>query len=51
MRPAWGDSAYANYCDAAITDPTAYFGDNTTRLHAIAQRADPHGVFAQPHWV
>ncbi len=24
MRPAWGDAAYANYCDAAITDPSAY---------------------------
>lgn len=51
MRPAWGDSAYANYCDASITDPTAYFGVNTSRLHRIAQDADPHGIFAQPHWV
>jgi FAD/FMN-containing dehydrogenase len=51
MRPAWGTSAYANYCDAAITDPTAYFGTNTTRLHGIAENADPDGLFAQPHWV
>ncbi|GAA4167608.1 FAD-binding oxidoreductase [Gryllotalpicola koreensis] len=51
MRPAWGDAAYANYCDAGITDPTAYFGANTSRLHGIAQKADPYGLFAQPHWV
>jgi FAD/FMN-containing dehydrogenase len=51
MRPAWGDAAYANYCDASITDPAAYFGANTARLHRIAQQADPHGMFAQPHWV
>ncbi|MGU3410653.1 FAD-binding oxidoreductase [Microbacterium sp. M1A1_1b] len=51
MQPAWGDAAYANYCDAAITDPTAYFDVNTSRLHRIAEQADPHGVFAQPHWV
>lgn len=51
MRPAWGDAAYANYCDAAITDPSAYFGGNTARLHRIAEDADPHGLFAQPHWV
>ena len=51
MQPAWGDAAYANYCDAAITDPSSYFGDNTSRLHRIAQSADPDGMFAQPHWV
>lgn len=51
MQPAWGTAAYANYCDAAITDPTAYFGSNTSRLHRIAQAADPGGTFAQPHWV
>ncbi|ROP72542.1 FAD/FMN-containing dehydrogenase [Curtobacterium sp. PhB115] len=51
MRPAWGDAAYANYCDAAITDPSAYFGDNTSRLHRIAEQADPSGVLAQPNWV
>jgi FAD/FMN-containing dehydrogenase len=51
MRPAWGDAAYANYCDAAITDPSAYFGGNTDRLRRIARAADPDGVFAQPHWV
>lgn len=51
MRPAWGDAAYANYCDAAITDPSAYFGDNTSRLHRIAEQADPDGVLSQPHWV
>lgn len=51
MRPAWGDAAYANYCDAAITDPSAYFDVNTSRLHRIAEQADPRGVFAQPHWV
>ncbi|OIH95517.1 FAD-binding oxidoreductase [Curtobacterium sp. MCBA15_001] len=51
MQPAWGDAAYANYCDAAITDPSAYFDVNTSRLHRIAEQADPHGVFAQPHWV
>ncbi|MCY1693483.1 FAD-binding oxidoreductase [Curtobacterium sp. SL109] len=51
MRPAWGDAAYANYCDAAITDPSAYFDVNTSRLHRIAEQADPDGVFAQPHWV
>lgn len=51
MRPAWGDAAYANYCDAAITDPSAYFGDNTSRLHRIAEQADPAGVLDQPNWV
>jgi FAD/FMN-containing dehydrogenase len=51
MRPAWGDGAYANYCDAAITDPSAYFDVNTSRLHRIAEQADPDGLFAQPHWV
>lgn len=51
MQPAWGTSAYANYCDAAITDPAAYFGDNTDRLRGIAQQHDPHGMFDQPHWV
>ncbi|GAA4744505.1 FAD-binding oxidoreductase [Amnibacterium soli] len=51
LRPAWGDAAYANYCDAAITDPSAYFGENTARLRRIAASADPQGVFAQPHWV
>lgn len=51
MTPAWGDGAYANYCDAAITDPTAYFDVNTSRLHRIAEQADPDGVFDQPHWV
>lgn len=51
MHPAWGDGAYANYCDAAITDPSAYFGVNTTRLQSIAKKNDPEGVFSQPHWV
>jgi hypothetical protein len=51
MRPAWGDAAYANYCDAAITDPADYFDANTSRLHRIAEQADPTGVLAQPHWV
>ncbi len=51
MVPAWGDGAYANYCDAAITDPAAYFDVNTSRLHRIAEQADPDGLFAQPHWV
>jgi hypothetical protein len=51
MQPAWGTSAYANYCDASITDPTAYFGPNTARLRGIARSADPAGLFAQPHWV
>ncbi|MCU1472012.1 FAD-binding protein [Amnibacterium sp.] len=51
MRPSWGDAAYANYCDAGITDPSAYFGANTARLRGIAARVDPGGVFAQPHWV
>jgi FAD/FMN-containing dehydrogenase len=51
MRPAWGDGAYANYCDAAITDPSAYFERNTSRLHRIAEQVDPTGVLSQPHWV
>jgi hypothetical protein len=51
MRPAWGDAAYANYCDAAITDPSDYFGVNTSRLHRIAEQADPNGVLDQPNWV
>ncbi|MGT2424911.1 BBE domain-containing protein [Amnibacterium kyonggiense] len=46
-----GDAAYANYCDAAITDPSAYFGGNTDRLRAIARAADPDGLLQQPHWV
>jgi FAD/FMN-containing dehydrogenase len=51
MRPAWGGAAYANYCDSSITDPSAYFGTNTTRLRRVAAAADPGGLFAQPHWV
>lgn len=51
MQSAWGDAAYANYCDAAIADPAAYFGDNTARLRRIADEADPGGLFDQPHWV
>ncbi|WP_083402591.1 FAD-binding oxidoreductase [Curtobacterium sp. MCBA15_008] len=51
MRPAWGDAAYANYCDAAITDPADYFDVNTSRLHRIAEQADPTGMLVQPHWV
>ncbi|PCN47280.1 twin-arginine translocation pathway signal protein [Curtobacterium sp. 'Ferrero'] len=51
MEPAWGSAAYANYCDAAITDPTAYFGVNTSRLHRIAEQVDPDGLLSQPHWV
>jgi FAD/FMN-containing dehydrogenase len=51
MTPAWGEAAYANYCDAAITDPSAYFGNNTARLRRIAERVDPRGMLAQPHWV
>ena len=51
MRSAWGDGAYANYCDAAITDPSDYFDVNTSRLHRIAEQADPTGVLSQPHWV
>ncbi|GGK94991.1 FAD/FMN-containing dehydrogenase [Curtobacterium luteum] len=51
MTPAWGSAAYANYCDAAITDPSDYFGVNTSRLHRIAEQADPDGLLSQPHWV
>ncbi|MFS0728694.1 FAD-binding protein [Curtobacterium sp. 1P10AnD] len=51
MTPAWGSAAYANYCDAAITDPSAYFGVNTSRLHRIAEQVDPDGLLSQPHWV
>ena len=51
MQPAWGTAAYANYCDAAITDPAAYFDVNTSRLHRIAEQVDPTGVLAQPNWV
>lgn len=51
MEPAWGSAAYANYCDAAITDPSDYFGKNTSRLHRIAAGVDPDGLLAQPHWV
>jgi FAD/FMN-containing dehydrogenase len=48
MTPAWGDAAYANYLDATITDPAAYFGDNTARLRRIVRRVDPKSRFAQP---
>ncbi|MBT2502091.1 FAD-dependent oxidoreductase [Curtobacterium sp. ISL-83] len=51
MTPAWGTAAYANYCDATITDPADYFGVNTSRLHRIAEQVDPTGVLSQPHWV
>lgn len=51
MTPMWGSAAYANYCDRAITDPSDYFGENTTRLRSIATAADPGKLFAQPHWV
>lgn len=47
MRSAWGEGAYVNYPDAAISDPaTAYFGGNAPRLAAIASRFDPDRVFA-----
>lgn len=51
MEPVWGTSAYANYCDASITDVSEYFGTNTDRLRSIAQSADPDGLLSQPHWL
>jgi hypothetical protein len=46
----WDDAAYANYCDAGITDPAAYFGANTARPRGVAKSADPEGLFSQPRW-
>ena len=49
MAPHWGDGAYVNYADAKLTRPSrSYFGDNASRLKAVARRYDPHRLFTQP---
>ncbi|RJU02402.1 FAD-binding oxidoreductase [Arthrobacter frigidicola] len=49
MVPFWGEGAYFNYSDSALTEPgTAYFGENAQRLARIRAAADPAGVFATP---
>ena len=49
MTPHWGDHAYVNYPDGALTDPdAAYFGDNLPRLRSIKKKYDPTGFFSQP---
>lgn len=51
MHGAFGDTGYANYVDAAVTDPSVYFGDNTARLRKVVAEYGAGGVFRQPGWV
>lgn len=49
LIPYWGNTAYVNYADAALTDaPAAYFGGNAARLAKVARTYDPRGLFTQP---
>ncbi len=49
MVPYWGDGAYVNYADPALSDPArSYFAGNVDRLEAVRRKYDPHGFFAQP---
>ncbi len=49
MLPSWGDHAYVNYSDQAVSDPQqAYFGANADRLAQVRATYDPHGFFTQP---
>ena len=46
MRPYVSGGAYVNYCDADLTDwPTAYWGQNLTRLKRIKTAYDPDNIF------
>ncbi|WP_202565766.1 FAD-binding oxidoreductase [Agreia sp. COWG] len=49
MTAHWQNWAYVNYSDATIPDaPTAYYGDNLSRLTALKKKFDPHSLFTQP---
>ena len=42
-----GQSAYANYADASITDyGPAYWGANYPRLQQVKKQYDPHQLFS-----
>ena len=46
MRPYVSGAAYVNYCDTDLTDwPSAYWGQNFTRLRKIKSTFDPKNVF------
>lgn len=51
MAPACGSGTYADDCEAAIIGPSACFDVNTSRLHRLAEQADPGGLLDQPHWL
>jgi hypothetical protein len=49
MTPSWGDGAYVNYADSALSGYRAdYFGGNAARLAAARTTYDPHHFFTQP---
>jgi FAD/FMN-containing dehydrogenase len=49
MSPHWGNHAYVNYADPAVTDyRSAYFGDNADRLARVRSTYDSDGFFTQP---
>jgi hypothetical protein len=46
MRPYVSGAAYVNYCDLNLTDyPTAYWGQNLSRLKQIKSAFDPGNIF------
>ncbi len=46
MRPYMSGAAYVNYCDLDLTDwPSAYWGQNLTRLKQTKSAFDPDNVF------
>ncbi len=49
MLPHWGNHAYVNYADQAVTYPAnAYFGANAATLRRVKKEYDPHNFFNQP---
>jgi FAD/FMN-containing dehydrogenase len=51
MKPWSSGRAYVNYMDPLITDPTAYYGANYTRLTQVKTKYDPKRVFNLPQGV